>query len=227
MNETIRLEPAKKIAAQIETLKQRVVTSLNGRSEQGYVLAVMSCESGEGVTSVATNFAALMAGAGDGKATHKERNVLLMEGNLGRPALHKIFKVEQKSEKGKESGNGTSEPVWQVYRAHKNLDVLLSRQKVDKPANVFEADWFNKSLRQLRERYDCVIVDSPPVNSSGGAVLLASKVDAVVLVVEAERLRWEVIQRTVAILEDAGTTILGVVLNRRRYPIPRMIYKML
>ena len=56
---------------------------------------------------------------------------------------------------------------------------------------------------------------------------MASKADAGVLVVEAERIRREVIQRSIGTLEDLGANILGVVLNKRRYPIPGFIYRML
>jgi len=56
---------------------------------------------------------------------------------------------------------------------------------------------------------------------------VTAKADGVILVVEAERLRREVVQRSMAILEDTGANVLGVVLNKRKYPIPGMFYKYL
>lgn len=225
----IQLKPSKKLTEQFEALKQRVITSLNGSASEGFVLAVTSCESGEGVTSVASNFAAMLASEGT-RTNSKERSVLLMDGNLRRPALDVLF--EQSRE---DNGNTAivkeqkdlSGPVWRIYRANKNLDVLFARQAIMHPSSIFEAGWFSKSIKQLRERYDCVIIDCPPLKEASGTMLVAAKADAVALVIEAERVRYEAIQRTVSMLEDAGANILGVILNKRRYPIPNFIYKRL
>jgi Mrp family chromosome partitioning ATPase len=53
------------------------------------------------------------------------------------------------------------------------------------------------------------------------------KVDGVVLVIEAERVRTPVIERAVDTLQDCGANVLGAVLNKRRFPIPRFLYKRL
>ena len=215
----IELCPARQLAGNFENLKGRVLSSLNGRAEAGFVVAFTSCEESEGVTSTSVNFAASLASQG-------ERNVLLIDGDLKRPELHHYFEKKEKKQAPDET-QGEANLVWRTLRANRNLDVLLVRQRQDNPMQVFETALFKKRLGMVRERYDCVVIDCPPLNEANGAMVLAGRADAVILVVEAERVRREVIQRALSVLEDSGAHVLGVVLNKRRYPIPRFIYKML
>jgi Mrp family chromosome partitioning ATPase len=72
-----------------------------------------------------------------------------------------------------------------------------------------------------------VILDCPPVIDSGGSLVLPTKADATVLVLEAERTRREVVQRAKTSILNSGARILGVVLNKKRYHIPKVLYKYL
>ena len=74
---------------------------------------------------------------------------------------------------------------------------------------------------------DWIIFSCPPVNAYNDAAALAGMVDGVVLVIQAEKTRWEVAQSAKDRLEKAGANILGVVLNDRRHHIPEWIYKRL
>jgi len=77
------------------------------------------------------------------------------------------------------------------------------------------------------ERFDLVLVDSPPLKSSPDGLAMAPKTTGIVLVVEAESTGWRVIQGTINKIKQVGGNILGVVLNKRRYYIPEFIYKRL
>jgi capsular exopolysaccharide synthesis family protein len=220
---TIRIQPPRRLAEQFEVLKCRLMAQLNGQSAGPYVLAFTSCESGEGVTNIAANFTATLADEGG-------RHVLLVDGNLRTPALETIFetngKKPKKFSKSKEL-RALSAPAWRVFRANENLDVLLARRAFDNPARIFGNAEFTEFLKRAKEQYDFIIIDCPAMGSPGGAAVLASKADGVVLVVEAGRVRREVIQRAIVQLEDTGTYILGVVLNKRRFPIPKFFYRFL
>ncbi|MBC7954188.1 MAG: hypothetical protein H7Z12_20530 [Rhodospirillaceae bacterium] len=81
--------------------------------------------------------------------------------------------------------------------------------------------------QHLAERADLIILDTPPVLSSPLAQALAPTVDGVILVVEAERTRTEVARAAQHALTMAGANILGVVLNKRRYHVPKRVYERL
>lgn len=88
--------------------------------------------------------------------------------------------------------------------------------------NLLEAYW-----QHLAERAELIILDTPPVLSSPLAQALAPTVDGVILVVEAERTRTEVARAAQHALTMAGAKILGVVLNKRRYHVPKRVYERL
>lgn len=77
---------------------------------------------------------------------------------------------------------------------------------------------------RLAERAELIILDTPPVLSSPLAQALAPTVDGVILVVEAERTRAGLALAAKQALSSAGANILGVVLNKRRYHVPKPLY---
>lgn len=84
---------------------------------------------------------------------------------------------------------------------------------------LIEAYW-----ERLGEVADLIILDSPPVLTSPLAQALAPTVHGVVLLIEAERTRGHVAQAARDALAGAGANLLGVVLNKRRYHVPKAIY---
>jgi len=79
-------------------------------------------------------------------------------------------------------------------------------------------------LANLRHEYDCIIIEAPRVVDSSGAVLLAPLTDGVVFVVETEKTRWQSLEHEIDQMKAQGAKILGVILNRRKYYIPRFVY---
>jgi protein-tyrosine kinase len=75
----------------------------------------------------------------------------------------------------------------------------------------------------LNERFDLVIVDYPQEMLANGAVM-TSKVDGVIIVIEAEKTRWQVASNLKERIIKSGGNILGVVFNKRRHYIPQFIY---
>jgi capsular exopolysaccharide synthesis family protein len=229
------LKTSNSLSEQFEVLKSRIISSLNGKGGGPVVLAFTSCKGGEGVSCIAANFAACLSEDGD-------RHVLLADADLRRPSLHQVFPKEEipqngtaKKKKVKKSksrelvrkSRELSTLAWRVLEANNNLDVLVNCPEGSAPAHVYGKSGFSEFLRQARDKYDFIILDCPPVNGPNGSTMIPAKADAAILVIEAERLRREVIQRSITLLEDAGANLLGVVLNKRKYPIPGFIYRLL
>jgi Mrp family chromosome partitioning ATPase len=74
-------------------------------------------------------------------------------------------------------------------------------------------------LPKLREMVDLVIIDSPPVQAVADPLVLAARVDGVVLVVDAGKTARETLRRTVDALGRVGVHLVGVVLNRQTTPL--------
>jgi len=90
-------------------------------------------------------------------------------------------------------------------------------------------DWsrLERAFAAMRRRFPAILVDLPPVNPSGEAILVGALLDAVVLVVEADLCSREVIQNAVARLRRANLNLIGTVLNKRKLLIPEPLYRRL
>lgn len=84
-----------------------------------------------------------------------------------------------------------------------------------------------KVLTRLKNKFRFILIDSDPVYSNSNTVEICSLVDGVVLVLEAEKTRWQVAGAARKRLEQSGGTVVGCVFNNRRYYTPGWIYNKL
>ncbi|CAN5802488.1 tyrosine-protein kinase [soil metagenome] len=82
-------------------------------------------------------------------------------------------------------------------------------------------------IEALRVNFDHVLIDCPSLKTSYMAAMLAPHVDGLVLVVEADHTKRDQIQRAQQLVETADGRLLGLVLNKRQYPVPDWLYKRL
>ena len=143
-----------------------------------------------------------------------ERRTILVEADLRRPDLHKIFGVAG------EPGLTTmivdeaalNDPPLQDTGVQ-NLWLLPSGPQPPNPADLLGSRKMEQAIAALKGRADIVIFDAPPVVSVTDAVVLGTKVDGVLLVVSAGRTRREHTQRAKELLERGHIRIVGTVLN--------------
>jgi Mrp family chromosome partitioning ATPase len=87
---------------------------------------------------------------------------------------------------------------------------------------------YDRLLPIIRERdYAFVVIDIPPVSEGYQPLRLGGPMDGVLLVIEAEKIRWEVAQWAKGLLEEANASLLGAVLNKRRFYVPAWLYRRL
>ncbi len=79
----------------------------------------------------------------------------------------------------------------------------------------------------MRDSYDYVVLDAPPVHGSPECRVLCAKVDGVVLVIESGKTTRSVALSAKKQLEDAGGKLLGVILNKKKNYIPEFIYRLI
>jgi capsular exopolysaccharide synthesis family protein len=186
----------------------------------GYAVVFAGVKEGEGASTMAFNFASAFA-------VNSPRSVVLVDGNLRNPILHHEFEVRKKKGlvdvvAGKATvENAVTEVVSKKY-------YFLQAGRTDKnPVAILESVKFPLLVQKLRERYDLVIFDSPSVLGNPEAELIASNMDGLILVVQANRTRWEVARSATRDLESAHIRVLGAILNKQQFIIPEAIYKWL
>jgi Mrp family chromosome partitioning ATPase len=92
---------------------------------------------------------------------------------------------------------------------------------------MVSGDGMKERISELRKEFEFVLIDAPPLNTYADGTALGQLADGVVLVLEANCTRREVASRAAENLRAAQIPILGAILNKRTYPIPEMLYRIL
>lgn len=195
------------VAEAFRMLRTNVEFAGEGKSLR--TLLVTSAAPGEGKTFTAVNLALAMAQAG--------KEVILVDSDLRKPALHTIFGLPNEFGLTNLIVDGSPAVNGRLQASDvQGLKVLTSGQVPGNPSEMLgskRAEWMIQSLRQLA---DIVIFDSPPTSMVTDAVILATKVDAVLQVVRSGSTRRDHVLRGRDTLAKVGGTVLGPVLNMVR-----------
>jgi succinoglycan biosynthesis transport protein ExoP len=171
-------------------------------------LLVTSAGPSEGKTLVAANLAAVFAQAGE--------SVILVDADLRRPSLHKVFSLAKDS--GLTDGLlGKSNPGLDerlLPTPVENLRLLPPGSLPLNPSELLGSQRMSQIVEHLAQEADVVIFDSPPVLAVTDAAVLSQKVDGVLLVVEAGGTQEKASCRMLAELVQVDAPVLGVVLNK-------------
>ncbi|KPJ54334.1 hypothetical protein AMJ39_00920 [candidate division TA06 bacterium DG_24] len=168
-------------------------------------LLVTSALPREGKSTIATNLGVAIAISG--------RKVILVESDLRRPVLHETFGVEKIPGitdvlLGEVDVSTAARPT-----GVENLYVLTSGSIPPNPSELLGSEKMRQLLEKLKQEFDAVILDSPPVLAVTDAVVLGSEVDSVILVVELGRTPRDAALRARQILQGARGNVCGVVVN--------------
>ena len=199
-----------------KTLRTNVSFALPGE-EGGKVIVVTSSLQGEGKSITAINLAISYA--------MTDRKVLIIDCDMRRPKLARLLQMGAKV--------GLSNLILNpgllneaIKPTHvPGLDVILSGNVPPNPSELLSSAYMVKLITQLREQYDYIFLDSPPVNIVTDAVVLASKSDGVIFLVRANYSERGSVIHAVEQLEYAKAKILGFVLNGVDMQIMRYGYR--
>ncbi len=169
-------------------------------------IAFTSLQPGDGKTSLATNLAIVLAqlGAGD---------VLLVDADMRKPRLHDLLEVPQTPGLSTFlTGQASLEDVVKPTSVP-NLSVIPSGQVPLNPAELLASARLKKVMEDLGRRFVHVVFDAPPLFGVADAMVMAPKVEGVVLVLRHGRSSRDAAQRAVGNLAGVRARLLGVILN--------------
>lgn len=184
----------------------RTSMRLSSTSRHSKVIAVTSCQPAEGKSTVSVNMAAVLAQGG--------KKVVLVDTDMRRPSVYKRLRME--GGKGLSellTGYFTLDEVTQTHETLTMLDVIPSGTVPPLPADLLASDQMAEVVRQLRERYDYVIFDTPPVLSVTDPAIVAAQSDGMVLVIRQGYCTRRMLARAMEILRDLDVKVYGFVFN--------------
>ena len=211
-------DPKSSLAESYRTLRTNLQRS--GRVRSLKSILVTSAVKGEGRTRTVANLAVITS-AIEGHRT------LLVDADLRKPELHKLFQVSQSP--GLSNFLQGSIELNEVIRPTLigNLRLIPSGDPLRGAAELFHSPRLKGMMETLASQYDMIFFDSPPVIPFTDSAILSSHVDGIILVVKARETRKEVVRRAKDLLNKSEDRLLGVVFNRVEYVIPQPLYQKL
>lgn len=203
--------------AEMLTLYQSV-ESLLAKIPRKLILFIGS-QPGEGTSTLAREFATLAA-------VHLNKKVLLFDADRQAPNQKYHYGItDQIGWQDAEMSGDIQDVICQI--GNSRLYLCPSSNNVSISPEIFDSRIITATLSKLRERFDLVVIDSPPPVQAPDGLALAPHVDGVILVVEAENTRWKVSENSKNRLLAVHANILGMVFNKRRYYVPNFFYRLL
>ena len=196
--------PTSPVAEQYRTVRTNLQFSSTFH-QQLKTLVVTSAGPAEGKSTTAANLAVVFANAGS--------KVLLVDADMRKPTIYKIFKLNNMS--GLSTLLSSEQSLDAVVQSTElsHLCVLTSGPKPPNPSELLHSDRMTQIIEAARNQYDFIIFDMPPVIAVTDAQIIASKVDGTLLVVREKITKKESLLKAHQLLNLVGAKMVGAVYN--------------
>jgi Mrp family chromosome partitioning ATPase len=215
--------PLKRIADSAPPWCQELWLKLKQRSQQEETKTIVftGLSHGSGCTSSAAIFSVYLA-------VRIQKKVLTLDLNTGSPGLKRFFSADDHTLFAEVLDPSSLGKADSFSSLKQNLAVVINDSDLAPNGSTWlESDILEQFIAKARNGFDFVIFDAGHVTQSIETRLLCSKADAVIIVISAGESRKSVALRVKDELEQSGAKIAGVILNKRKYYIPKWLYSRL
>lgn len=196
--------PKSPIAEAYRTLRTNLSFAAMDKSYRSILVTSVSPQDGKSTN--AANLAVVLAQDGN--------KVILIDCDLRKPVLHKIFQLENKQG----LTNCLLQKIEVEQLAHTgmvdNLTILTSGPIPPNPAEILGSDRIKSLLPALKEKFDYVIIDAPPIMAVTDASIISAQVDGVLMVVNYGVTRNDLAREAQEQIKKANANLIGVILNK-------------
>ncbi len=205
-------DPRGSVAETFRVLRTSVVCAMRKNGKQ--TLMVTSPSPADGKSTTVANLAVSLAQGGS--------QVLLVDGDLRRPSLGKMFGITGAIGLTDYLLDGMKLADSCHASEQHNLTFCPSGASISQPADALQSDRLPKFLAEARKRFDIVLIDTPPILAVADPSIVGDAVDGCILIVRIEKNNRTLIDRAQAILSEQGVAVDGVIVNssylhRNRY----------
>ncbi len=213
-------DPNSYIAEQYKLLRNNILSYNYENPLQ--TIAVSSALRKEGKTTTITNLAVTMA-----KVKGSEDKILLVDTDFYASSISKLLHIKCKVGLS-DVLLGECDLMDAVIKTRiDNLWFVHSGKKIHNPISVLDSPMMDEVVQKMRENFDFIFFDTPPVIAINDITVLARQLDGVILVIRTGYTAREIVQRSINVLNSAKLNMIGGVLTDNKYYIPDFIYKIL
>jgi capsular exopolysaccharide synthesis family protein len=188
-----------------KNIRTNMMFALSSCENKRVVISSAMLSEGKSITSINVGIAFSQLG-------HK---VLLIDGDMRKPTVYKKLKLN--NSKGLSSILvGFCKLREAVKNVYPNFDVLTSGPIPPNPSELLGSDNMSTLLDGLKDYYDYIIIDTPPINIVVDALVLTPKTDGLVLVVQEGKTTHDQFKKALGSIEFAGVKLLGSIVNGDR-----------
>ena len=195
--------PRSRLAESFRSVRTGLIFA--ARSAGLKVIQVTSPDPGDGKSTLAANLAVSLGRSG--------KRTILVDGDLRRPRVKKLLGIEAEYCVTDVIDNPDLLDEAVVETGLKDLWALPCLRKPEHPAELLSSHDYEHFLEILRQKFDFVILDSPPVLAVSDPAAVAPFVDGVLLAIRLSKRSRGKVQETLGVLERAGANVLGLVVN--------------
>lgn len=140
------------------------------------------------------------------------KKTLVIDADMRNPSLHKLFSLSSRNGLS-EILAGLTDNITVTKTDIENLSVLTAGKIPPNPTELLSSPRMDKLLDFVKEHYDCVFIDTPPINIVTDATVFAQKATGYILIVKTDTTNVPELKTTVSTLQGINASILGFILN--------------
>ena len=167
-------------------------------------IMITSAKQDEGKTTTICNLALVM--------TELKKNILLMDLDLRKPAIHKQFELSNKKGLTDLLINKDDYKTY-IQNVYPGLDILTTGMIPANPAEIINSRTLKELIKEMAKSYDYIFLDAPPVMLVSDPITISTYANAVILAIEHGKTEKELAKKAVDSLKQVNANIIGAVFN--------------
>ena len=208
--ESVTKKPAKKIPFAVSEAYKSIRTNLVTNLPKGgkKIISISSPYASEGKSTTAINLSISLS--------QLNKKILLIDSDAHRPSIHTKLKLE--NEKGFLNVLTGEVPLDDAVQHYSDtLDVLTSGPLISNPTELLHSPALAELFDNIREKYEYILVDAPPINLLSDAQIVAQRCDGMIMIVRAGITTHDTLRRAINNAKSLYIDIIGIILNGTDY----------